>query len=320
MCFAAIGLACFSRIKIRENKTSLIIKESIMIKEIGSVKNVQACTQKNSKMLTFFCGLALLTTAFMAGCQKDNSTATTPVPAAAVQTDLATAMAQDIDGAPLNLRSAAGFTILSETGISTTGTTSVNGNMGVSPIAAIGITGFGLIMDASHQFSRSSLVYGDIFAANYSSPTPSKMTTAISDMKTAYTVANGRTYPAPIVEKYAGNLSGRTLPPGLYKWSTGVLVTNAGVTLNGLADDIWVFQVAKNFTVDNSAIITLEGGAQTKNIFWVVAGKVVIGTGVHFSGNVLCKTLISVNAGSKIHGRLLSQTAVTLIASAVTAN
>jgi len=270
-------------------------------------------------MVTFFCGLALLTTVFMAGCQKDNSTSTTSVPVAAAQSSLTTTdVASDIDAIPVNLRSAIQFTILSETGISTTGVTSITGNIGVSPIAATAITGFGLTMNANNQFSRSSLVIGKVFAANYAVPTPTKMTTAISDMKTAFTQANGRTFPAPFVERYAGDLSGRTLVPGLYKWGTGVLITSVGVKLNGLADDVWVFQIAKNFTVANSAIITLEGGAQAKNVFWVVSGKVVIGTGVQFKGNVLSKTLISVNSGSKVHGRLLAQTAVTIIASTVT--
>ena len=141
-----------------------------------------------------------------------------------------------------------------------------------------------------------------------------KMTTAISDMKTAFTKANGRTFPAPLTEKFAGDLSGRTLHPGLYKWGTGVLISGVGVKLSGLADDVWVFQIAKNLTVSNGAIITLEGGAQAKNIFWVVSGKATLGTAVNFKGNILSKTLISVNTGSKVTGRLLAQTAVTLIA------
>ena len=234
-----------------------------MIKKIGFVTNVQSGqSQRTSMGVTFFTALALLTTVFMAGCQKDNSTATTPVPVAAVQTSFATALvARDIDAAPVNLGSAGLFTILSETGISTTGVTSINGNIGVSPISSTAITGFGLIMDANNQFSHTPIVVGKVYAPNYAVPTPTKMTTAVSDMKTAFTKANGRTFPAPFVERYAGDLSGRTLVPGLYKWGTGVLITNVGVKLNGLADDVWVFQIAKNFTVNNGAIITLEGGA-----------------------------------------------------------
>ncbi len=217
----------------------------------------------------------------------------------------------------INLRSAGDFSILTKSGISTTGITLVNGNIGVSPAAATAITGFGLIMDSSNQFSRSPLVTGLIYASDYSAPTPAKMTTAVSDMETAYTTANGLTTPAPIVDIYAGDISGRILPPGLYKWGTGVLITNAGVTLNGGPNDTWVFQIPQNLTVNSSAIVHLTGGAQAKNIFWVVAGQATLGTNVNFSGNILSKTLISLNTGSIVTGKLLAQTAVTLNGSTV---
>ncbi|MFI5136421.1 MAG: ice-binding family protein [Sphingobacteriales bacterium] len=258
--------------------------------------------------------LVLLFGVAMSGCQKDNSAGTSPN--SAMSSNLS-ALSTDVDPAPINLGTAGDFTILSETGISTTGVTSILGDIGVSPIAASAITGFGLKMDAGNQFSYSPIVTGKIYAANYAPPAPAKMTTAVSNMKTAFTAANGRTFPAPVVNKYAGDISGRTLPPGLYKWGTGVLISNAGVTLSGQADDVWVFQIAQNLTVNNGAIIHLIGGVQAKNIFWVVFGKATLGTTVNFSGNILCKTLISLNTGATVRGRLLAQTAVTLIANTV---
>ncbi len=217
----------------------------------------------------------------------------------------------------INLGTAADFSILTKSGISTTGITSVGGNIGVSPASSTAITGFGLIMDASGQFSHTPIVTGSVFAADYSAPTPAKMTTAVNDMQTAFTTANGLVVPAPIVDLYAGDISGRILPPGLYKWSTGVLISNAGVTLTGGPNDTWVFQIAQNLTVNNSAIVTLQGGAQAKNIFWVVTGQATLGSNVDFSGNILSKTLISLNTGAKVTGKLLAQTAVTLNASTV---
>ncbi|MBB3054890.1 ice-binding family protein [Mucilaginibacter gotjawali] len=282
-----------------------------MIKKIGLVKNTRATQgQKSSKKVTFFCGTAFLAALLMAGCQKDNATSSTPQ--ASITTTLTAST--DVDAKPVYLGTAINFTVLTETGISTTGVTAITGNIGVSPISSTAITGFGLTKDASNQFSTSPIVTGEVFASNYAPPTPAKMTTAISDMKTAFTKANGRIFPAPVTEKFAGDLSGRTLLPGLYKWGTGVSISGAGVKLKGLADDVWVFQIAKNLTVGNGAIITLEGGAQAKNIFWVVSGKATLGTAVNFKGNILSKTLISVNTGSKVTGRLLAQTAVTLIA------
>ena len=117
----------------------------------------------------------------------------------------------------------------------------------------------------------------------------------------------------------AGNLNGQILTAGIYKWSSNVTITN-GITLDGGDDDCstFIFQVAQILTVANSAVITLQNGAHAKNIFWVVAGSgAVLGTTVDFSGNILCKTLISVNTGGHVTGRLLAQTAVTLIGTTV---
>lgn len=217
----------------------------------------------------------------------------------------------------INLGTAGDFAILTKSGISTTGVTAITGDIGVSPIAATGMTGFGLVMHSSGQYSTTPIVSGRAYASDYAAPTPSKMTTAVSDMETAFTTGNGLTAPPPIVNIYAGDISGRILPPGLYKWSTGVLVTSAGVTLTGGPNDTWVFQIAQNLTINNNAKITLLGGAQAKNIFWVVSGEATIGSNADVSGIILSKTLISMNTGSKVTGRLLAQTAVTLNASTV---
>ena len=219
---------------------------------------------------------------------------------------------------PVNLGTAGEFVILTETGITTTGTTTVVGDMGVSPIAATAMTGFGLIADSTNTFSTSSLVTEKIYAADYAPPTPTKMTTAISDMHTAFTDAAGRTSP-DFTELGGGDISGKTLLPGLYKWGTEVLITNVGITIAGGPNDVWIFQIAGNLIVNNGAIVTLKGGAQAKNIFWQVSGKATLGTTADVKGIILSQTLISINTGATLSGRALAQTAVTLIANTVSA-
>ena len=216
---------------------------------------------------------------------------------------------------PVNLGTAGNFVILAKTGISTTGTTSIVGNIGVSPIAATAITGFGLILDRSGQFSTSSRVVGKVYAANYAVPTPSVMSTAIGDMQTAYTNAAGRTLP-DYTELGTGNIGGMTLKPGLYKWSSGVIIP-ADVTLSGGPNDVWVFQIAQNLVVSSGKKVILSGGAQAKNVFWQVAGQTTLGTTSVFNGNILSKTLIAMNTGATLNGKALAQTAVTLIANHV---
>ncbi len=218
--------------------------------------------------------------------------------------------------ARVNLRTADNFVILAKTGVSCTGATNITGHMGLSPAAATYITGFDLIMHASGTYSTSALVTGNIYAADYTSPTPSNMTTAIGDLETAYTDAAGRLLP-DFTELYAGDLTGKTLLPGLYNWSTSVSVSAAGMTISGSASDIWIFQIAQNLVLANGAMITLSGGAQSSNIFWQVAGQVTLGTTASMKGIILSRTAIAMNTGASLNGKALAQTAVTIGANTV---
>ncbi|MGK0465721.1 ice-binding family protein [Clostridium sp.] len=221
-----------------------------------------------------------------------------------------------VGSAAVNLGTAGDYAILTKTGISTVPNSVITGNIGVSPIDSTAITGFSLTVDATNEFSGSTQVTGKAFAADYASPTPSKLTTSISNMETAYTDAAGRA--ADFTELYTGDISGQTLTPGVYKWGTGVLI-NSDVYLNGGADDVFIFQIAKGITQASNTKIILTGGVQAKNIFWQSAQTVEIGTGAHFEGIVLGKTNISMGNKASINGRLLAQTAVTLIKSTVVA-
>jgi len=217
--------------------------------------------------------------------------------------------------APVDLGTAANYVILAKSGISTTGTTAVTGNLGLSPADATYITGFSLIADATNVFSTSSIVTGQVFAADYAVPTPANLTTAVGDMMTAYTDAAGR---APdYTELGAGNIGGMTLSPGTYKWGTGVMIPT-DVTLSGSSNDVWIFEIAQDIVMSSGTRINLIGGAQAKNIFWQVFGIVDIGTTAHFEGIALVQTAVTLKTGATVNGRLLAQTAVTLDASAVT--
>ena len=95
----------------------------------------------------------------------------------------------------VNLGTAGNYVILAKSGISTTGVTSIVGNIGVSPIDSTAITGFSLILDSSNVYSTSSIITGKIYAADYALLIPIKLTTAVSDMQTSYTDAAGRSLP-----------------------------------------------------------------------------------------------------------------------------
>ena len=222
---------------------------------------------------------------------------------------------QKVEILPIDLGTSGDFAILAKAGVSTVPASAITGDVGVSPIAATGITGFSLILDPSGTFSISTQVVGKVYAADYISPTPSKMTTAIGDMQTAFVSGSGRA--ATITELGAGDISGLTLVPGVYKWGTGLLAAS-NVYLRGGCADVWIMQIAQDFTIKSGVNIFLSGETLAKNVFWIVSGSVDIGTTAHVEGDILSMTKIAFHTGSSINGRLLAQTAITLEQSVIT--
>jgi hypothetical protein len=213
--------------------------------------------------------------------------------------------------APVNLGTAGTFAILSETGVTDVYASVVNGNVGSSPI-----TGAAVLLTCPE------VATGIIYTVDAAGPLPcsianaSYLTGAIGDMGIAFSDAAGRSLPNA-TELGAGQIGGLTIAPGLYKWSSNVLISNS-VTLSGGPNDVWIFQIAGQLTQASATSVILAGGALPKNIFWQTAGGVAIGTTASFQGVLLGQTLIAVKTGATVNGRLLAQTAVTLEQNAVT--
>lgn len=204
----------------------------------------------------------------------------------------------------IDLGSAGNFTVLSKSGITDVFKTSIDGDIGTSPItgAAIGLT--------------CGEVNGIIYTVDAAGPLPcsvtdpTRLTLGVGDMEAAYNDAAGRTLP-DAVNLGAGELAGLTLAPGLYNWSSNVSISR-DVTLAGGPDDVWIMQIAGTLEEASATNVILTGGAQAKNVFWATAGAVSIGTQAHFEGTILSKTMIAMKTKASINGRLLAQTAVTL--------
>jgi hypothetical protein len=77
-------------------------------------------------------------------------------------------------------------------------------------------------------------------------------------MQTAYTDTAGRVLP-DFTELAAGQIGGLTLVPGLYKWTTGVLIST-DVTLSGGRNDVWIFQIAGTLNQASATKVILKGG------------------------------------------------------------
>ena len=219
-------------------------------------------------------------------------------------------------GLGVNLATAGNYVILAKSGIDTVPTSIITGDIGVSPVTETAITHFSLTR-TSADYSHSDQVSGKVYAAQDSPTTTQALTTAVSDMQLAFTDAAGR---APDVTGLLAGTFGspQTLAPGVYKWSSGLLIS-ADLTLNGDATSVWIFQIAQGLTVANSQKILLTGGALPQNVFWQVSGAVNLGSSSQFRGIVLCQTAITLVTGATMEGRLFAQTAVNLQSSTVAA-
>jgi hypothetical protein len=216
--------------------------------------------------------------------------------------------------APVSLGTAGNFVILAKTAVSTVPASIITGDVGISPAAETYLTGFSQT-DAT-GYATSPQVTGFLYAADMTAPTPSNMTTAISDMETAYTDAAGRPTP-DFLDLGSGTLNANTLAAGLYKWGSSVGITG-DITISGAANDVWIFQMSGDLKIDANKSITLAGGALPGNIFWQVAGEVNMQAGAHFEGVILSQTAIKMVTGASMNGRLLAQSQVALDQNTVT--
>ena len=216
--------------------------------------------------------------------------------------------------APVDLLSAGNFVALTETGITNVPTSAITGDIGTSPITGAAITGLDCVEITGTVYTVDATGPAcKVTAATY-------LTTAVLDMQAAYTDAAGR--PAGLdsfLNVGAGSVTGLTLIPGTYTWNSAVTIpTDLTLDAQGDPNAVWIMQVAGTLDIAAGKRVILVGGAQTKNIFWQVAGAVSFGAGAHFEGTILAKTNIAMVTGATLNGRALAQTAVTLQSNTLT--
>jgi hypothetical protein len=194
----------------------------------------------------------------------------------------------------VNLGAAASFAVLAGATVTSTGETTVNGDLGVSPGTAV--TGFppGTVVNGA-------IHGGDATAA-----------AAEAALTLAYNDAASRSLnPVPV----AGNLGGMILTPGLYRSTSSLAISSGNLTLDaqGNADAVFIFQMGSTLTTLSGLQVLLRGGANADNIFWQVGSSATLGTGSVFQGNILASESITLTTGAILYGRALaSDGAVTL--------
>ena len=196
----------------------------------------------------------------------------------------------------IGLGTAESYGVLAGAGVTNTGPSVINGDLGTAPTPAV--TGFGgapngTVNGATHQ--------GDAAAAS-----------AKDDLTTAYNNAAGQG-PTTAV---ATELGGQTLTPGVYNSASGTFGITGALTLNaqGNPDSVFIFKTASTLISASASSVNLINGAQACNVFWKVGSSTTLGTGSKFVGNIFALASISVNDGVTVAGRLLARNgSVTLI-------
>ena len=196
------------------------------------------------------------------------------------------------------LGSAASYAILAGSTITSTGATTINGDVGLSP--GTSITGLPV-----GQPSPGTIHAGDATAAQ-----------AKADLGTMYGFLAGM----PCTVTMTGvDLGGLTLAPGVHCFATSAGLTGV-LTLDAQGDTaaVFVFQMGSTLTVANGSSVIVVNGAQGRHVWWQVGSSATLGIGSTTLGNILASASITLNTNATVAGRALAQSgAVTMDTNAI---
>jgi hypothetical protein len=186
------------------------------------------------------------------------------------------------------LATASDFAVLAGSAITSTGATSITGDLGLSPGSSIGGFPPGVLIGTK---------YINVPAVNQ----------AKVDLTTAYNDALGRI--STDIVTLSGNIGGLTLTPGLYKSTSSLAVSSGDLTFDakGISNAVFIIKIASSLTTTSGRKVILTGGALASNIFWQVGSSATFGTTSVFKGTVLVMQSITFNTGATLDGRALAR-------------
>ncbi len=184
-----------------------------------------------------------------------------------------------VSAQPVTLKTAARFGVLAGSTVTNTGSTVINGEVGLSPGTAV--TGF-------PPGTATAIHVADAVALQ-----------AQIDLTVAYLDVLSR----PTTVGLTGqNLGGLTLAPGVYNFNSSAQLTGS-LTLDGLGNPNarFIFNIGSTLTTASSSSVLLINGALGNNVYFRVGSSATLGTNTSFAGEILALTSITLNTGATIN-------------------
>jgi hypothetical protein len=191
---------------------------------------------------------------------------------------------------------AAPFGVLAGAGVTNSGNTVIDGDLGTSPTPAI--TGFppgtvtppGAIHAADATADNAQLAAGNAYGAA-ASASPDIVFAPVHD------------------------LGGETYTAGVYNDPSSLAITGT-VTLDAEnnPDAVFIFQAGSTLVTSGASNVALTNGAQACNVFWQVGSSATLGASSTFNGTILAAVSAQLGEGVTVQGRVLASSAsVTLL-------